>query len=51
MQSRVVCLILLALALGVLGIGAEKFNVGTDATWPPFEWVSAKGHMLVSISM
>lgn len=46
MRSRVVCLILLALAFGVLGIGAEKFIVGTDATWPPFEWVSAKGHML-----
>lgn len=37
------------LALGVVGLmgaGAEKFIVGTDAAWPPFEWVSAKGQML-----
>ncbi|MGQ9699954.1 MAG: basic amino acid ABC transporter substrate-binding protein [Candidatus Bipolaricaulaceae bacterium] len=32
--------------LGLTGVGAERFIVGTDAAWPPFEWVSAKGHKL-----
>lgn len=37
------------LALGMVALGGmatEKFIVGTDASWPPFEWVSAKGAML-----
>ncbi len=37
------------LVLGVVSLGGmavEKFIVGTDAAWPPFEWVSAKGEML-----
>jgi len=37
------------LALGMVALGGmatEKFIVGTDASWPPFEWVSAKGEML-----
>lgn len=37
------------LALGVVGLGGmatEKFVVGTDAAWAPFEWVSAKGEIL-----
>lgn len=32
--------------LGLTGVGAERFIVGTDAAWPPFEWVSAKGEKL-----
>lgn len=37
------------LALGMVALGGmatEKFIVGTDASWAPFEWVSAKGEML-----
>lgn len=40
---------MVVLVLGVVGLGgmgAEKFVVGTDAAWPPFEWVSAKGEIL-----
>lgn len=28
------------------GLAAEKFIVGSDIAWPPFEWVSAKGDYL-----
>lgn len=32
--------------LGLAGLAAEKFIVGSDIAWPPFEWVSAKGDYL-----
>lgn len=38
--------ILAAVSLGLAGLGAEKFIVGSDIAWPPFEWVSAKGQYL-----
>ncbi len=40
--------VLAFLIFGVVlsGAAAEKFIVGTDASWAPFEWVSAKGQML-----
>lgn len=40
---------LAVLALGMVALGgmaAEKFIVGTEASFAPFEWVSAKGEML-----
>lgn len=45
LRQLVVGLLVLGV-LGLTGVGAEKFIVGTDAAWPPFEWVSAKGHKL-----
>ncbi|MEN3010180.1 MAG: basic amino acid ABC transporter substrate-binding protein [Candidatus Bipolaricaulaceae bacterium] len=35
-----------AALLGVAGLATEKFVVGSDIAWPPFEWVSAKGQYL-----
>lgn len=35
-----------AVLLAWAGLAAEKFIVGSDMAWPPFEWVSAKGHYL-----
>ncbi|MCS7240783.1 MAG: transporter substrate-binding domain-containing protein, partial [Candidatus Bipolaricaulota bacterium] len=32
--------------LSLTGLGVEKFIVGSDIAWPPFEWVSAKGQYL-----
>lgn len=45
LRQLVVGLLVLGV-LGLTGVGAERFIVGTDAAWPPFEWVSAKGHKL-----
>lgn len=38
--------VLATVFLGLTGLGAEKFVVGSDIAWPPFEWVSAKGQYL-----
>lgn len=47
MASRGVLVGILVFGVVALsGLAAEKFIVGTDAAWPPFEWVSAKGEML-----
>lgn len=47
MASRGVLVGILVFGVMALsGLAAEKFIVGTDAAWPPFEWVSAKGEML-----
>lgn len=35
-----------AVLLAWAGLATEKFIVGSDMAWPPFEWVSAKGHYL-----
>lgn len=35
-----------AVLLAWAGLAAERFIVGSDIAWPPFEWVSAKGHYL-----
>lgn len=35
-----------AVLLAWAGLAAEKFIVGSDMAWPPFEWVSTKGHYL-----
>lgn len=47
MASRGVLVGILVFGVMALsGLAAEKFIVGTDAAWPPFEWVSAKGEIL-----
>ena len=46
MALRRVAMAFLILGVVLSGAAAEKFIVGTDASWAPFEWVSAKGQML-----
>lgn len=46
MAVRRLAVVLAAGLVGIVGFSAEKFIVGTDAAWPPFEWVSAKGEKL-----